>query len=204
MWFYQLGLYLVACNRKLKKKRKKGSEVAQSCLTLGDPMDCSPPGSSIHGIFQARVLRWVANSFSKKHSLNKLEFNFLSSKSIRGSGWGGSRTSKARREAPRFLENWTPLFFFSSHPNTWLLSSGCPRESEVEVGVPGIRTVFQLGEKKGEGRGLPWKPHVTTSGDISLTTSSCKDRWGFVFISLCWAHWSRFYNKEGGENTFGT
>ena len=35
---------------------KSESEVAQSCLTLSDPMDCSPPGSSIHGIFQARVL----------------------------------------------------------------------------------------------------------------------------------------------------
>ena len=39
--------------------------VAQSCLTLGDPMDCSPPGSSVHGIFQARVLEWVAIAFSK-------------------------------------------------------------------------------------------------------------------------------------------
>ena len=35
------------------------SEVAQLCLTLSDPMDCSLPGSSIHGIFQARVLEWV-------------------------------------------------------------------------------------------------------------------------------------------------
>ena len=40
------------------------SEVAQSCLTLTDPMDCSLPGSSIHGIFQARVLEWVAIAFS--------------------------------------------------------------------------------------------------------------------------------------------
>ena len=40
------------------------SEVTQSCLTLCDPMDCSLPGSSIHGIFQARVLEWVAFSFS--------------------------------------------------------------------------------------------------------------------------------------------
>ena len=37
----------------------KGSEVAQSCLTLCDPMDCSLPGSSLHGILQARVLEWV-------------------------------------------------------------------------------------------------------------------------------------------------
>ena len=41
------------------------SEVAQSCVTLCSPMDCSLPGSSIHGIFQARVLEWVAISFSR-------------------------------------------------------------------------------------------------------------------------------------------
>ena len=41
------------------------SEVAQLCLTLSDPMDCSLPGSSIRGIFQARVLEWVAIAFSK-------------------------------------------------------------------------------------------------------------------------------------------
>ena len=41
------------------------SEVAQSCLTLCDPMDYSLQGSSVHGIFQARVLEWVAISFSK-------------------------------------------------------------------------------------------------------------------------------------------
>ena len=43
---------------------KSESEVAQLCLTLSDPMDCSLPGSSIHGIFQARVLEWVAIAFS--------------------------------------------------------------------------------------------------------------------------------------------
>ena len=41
-------------------KVKSESEVTQSCPTLRDPMDCSPPGSSIHGIFQARVLEWGA------------------------------------------------------------------------------------------------------------------------------------------------
>ena len=44
------------------------SEVAQSGLTLSDPMDCSLPGSSVHGIFQARVLEWGATAFSE-HSL---------------------------------------------------------------------------------------------------------------------------------------
>ena len=43
---------------------KSESEVAQSCPTLSDSMDCNPPGSSIHGIFQARVLEWGAIAFS--------------------------------------------------------------------------------------------------------------------------------------------
>ena len=45
-------------------KVKSEKEVAQSCLTLSDPMDYSLPGSSIHGIFQARVLEWDAIAFS--------------------------------------------------------------------------------------------------------------------------------------------
>ena len=46
-------------------KVKRESEVAQSCLTLCDPMDCSPPCSSVHGSFQARVLEWGAIAFSE-------------------------------------------------------------------------------------------------------------------------------------------
>ena len=45
-------------------KMKSESEVAQSCPTLHDPMDCSLPGSFVHGIFQARVLEWDAIAFS--------------------------------------------------------------------------------------------------------------------------------------------
>ena len=45
-------------------KEKSETEVAQSCLTLSNPMDYSLPGSSIHGIFQARVLEWGAIAFS--------------------------------------------------------------------------------------------------------------------------------------------
>ena len=54
----------VGCHFLLQcMKVKSESEVAQSCLTLSDPMDCSLPGSSIHGIFQARVLEWGAIAF---------------------------------------------------------------------------------------------------------------------------------------------
>ena len=49
-------------------KVKSASEVAQSCLTLHDPMDCNPPGSSVPGIFQARVLEWGAIAFSLRHA----------------------------------------------------------------------------------------------------------------------------------------
>ena len=56
----------VSCHFLLQcMKVKSESEVTQSCPTLRDPMDYSLPGSSIHGIFQARVLEWVAISFSK-------------------------------------------------------------------------------------------------------------------------------------------
>ena len=55
----------VGCHFLLQcMKVKSESEVAQSCPTCSDSMDCSPPGSSVHGIFQARVLEWVAIAFS--------------------------------------------------------------------------------------------------------------------------------------------
>ena len=56
----------VGCHLLLQcMKVKSESEVAQSCLTLSDPMDCSLPGSSVHGIFQAKVLEWCAIAFSE-------------------------------------------------------------------------------------------------------------------------------------------
>ena len=61
------GLIFFPCPFQLKRAKWK-SEVAQSCLTLWDPVDCSPPGSSVHGIPQARILEWVAISFSKGSS----------------------------------------------------------------------------------------------------------------------------------------
>ena len=60
----------VGCHFLLQcMKVKSESEVAQSCPTLSDPMDCSLPGSSIHGIFQARVLEWGAIAFSRETDL---------------------------------------------------------------------------------------------------------------------------------------
>ena len=69
------------------------SEVAQSCPTLCDPMDCSLPGSSVHGIFLARVLEWVAIPFSRKSSQLRDQTQV---------SWTASRffTIWATREAP--------------------------------------------------------------------------------------------------------
>ena len=59
----------VGCHFLLQcMKVKSESEVAQSCPTLCDPMDCSLPGSSVYGIFQARVLEWGAIAFSKQYT----------------------------------------------------------------------------------------------------------------------------------------
>ena len=55
-------------HKGLDMTKEKESEVAQSCPTLCDPIDCSPPRSSISGIFQAKVLEWVAISFSRRSS----------------------------------------------------------------------------------------------------------------------------------------
>ena len=62
----------VGCHFLLQcMKVKSESEVAQSCPTLSDPMDWSLPGSSVHGIFQARVLEWGATAFSNMSYLEE-------------------------------------------------------------------------------------------------------------------------------------
>ena len=64
----------VGCHFLLQCIRVKSeTEVAQSCQTLHDPMDCSLPGYSVHGIFQARVLEWVAIAFSGHKQTNELQ-----------------------------------------------------------------------------------------------------------------------------------
>ena len=60
-WEWQPCHFLLQC-----MKVKSETEVTQSCLTLCDPKDCSLPGSSVHGIFQARVLEWGAIAFSMR------------------------------------------------------------------------------------------------------------------------------------------
>ena len=81
----------VGCHFLLQcMKVKNESEVAQSCLTPSDPMNCSLPGSSTHGIFQARVLEWVAIAFSVKRVWIYLKFKihtFYPDRSSAEEGW---------------------------------------------------------------------------------------------------------------------
>ena len=67
---------------------KSESEVAQSSATLHDPMDCSLPGSSIHGIFQARVLEWGAIAFSDVYIIKYIYVIKVALKLIIGEGDG--------------------------------------------------------------------------------------------------------------------
>ena len=78
---------------RIESERKWSREVAQSCPTLYDPVDCSLPGSSVHGILQARILEWVTMSFSRGY--------FQSRDRIRVFCIGGRRFNLwATREAP--------------------------------------------------------------------------------------------------------
>ena len=88
-FFFYLFIFLPCVPFKLSsEERKKESKVAQSCPTLCNPVDCSLPGSSVHGILQARILEWVAISFS------------------RGSSWLRDQT-QVSRIAGRCLTLWT-------------------------------------------------------------------------------------------------
>ena len=92
-------------------KVKSESEVTQSCPTLRNPMDCSQPGPSVHGIFQARVLEWGAIAFSHSRVCNPnlgivLLLTFLSQVEMRLSMLSGLIS-------PSFvLQNQTPSMLF--------------------------------------------------------------------------------------------
>ena len=101
----------VGCHFLLQcMKVQSESEVAQLCPTLSDPMDGSPPGSSIHGIFQARVLEWGATAFSIlmlniKNYINK---SLNISRSVTGIGIAQSVVSQ-----PDFNFLWLKVMLFS-------------------------------------------------------------------------------------------
>ena len=89
-------------------KVKSESDVAQSCPTLSDPMDCSPPGSSVHGIFQARVLEWGATAFSGNMLVQYLKTNqrIKAADQVVGGQWEG-----VDRSLPFIIQRNVQCFF---------------------------------------------------------------------------------------------
>ena len=124
--------------------------VAQSCPTLCSPMDCSPPGSSVHGILQARILEWVAAPFSRGDSppRDRTQISCIA---------GRFFTIWATREA-RFDRNasFNPPEFNYVHPIhsvRGLPGSSAGRESACSAGNLG--SVPGSGRSPGEGNGYP-------------------------------------------------
>ena len=117
---------------------KSESEVAQSCPTLSDPMDCSLPGSSVHGIFQARVLEWGAIAFSDQSRQHiKKQRRYFANK-------GPSSQVKMKSLSPvrLFATPWTaacqvPPSMGYSRQEYW---SGLPFTSPGDLPDPGIES----------------------------------------------------------------
>ena len=131
-------------------KGKSESEVAQQCPSLRHPVDCSPPGSSVHGILQARVLEWVAIAFSSNTNLNSTinllkyhiteissssswctfslatvsnKFNIFNNKYIPGLLWLENIASgKLIPKAEIVLPNVKIIWIFSSYTFLWIFS----------------------------------------------------------------------------------
>ena len=162
----------------------KWSEVAQPCLTLCDPMDCSLPGSSIHGIFQARVLEWGAISFSNAHtlilslkilaeerqmlrkshqgkhrdsfhSLNQWGLSCLPNKPCQSWGWGQGRGGSSESRWPGLDSTDT--------------GTRKPGEAPCRAAVfPSAPTVYNQGQRKAGGSSQPIGPLWVTEAKWRL------------------------------------
>ena len=91
---------------QIPQRKKEESEVAQLCPTLSDAMDCSPLGSSVHGIFQARVLEWVAIAFSQIHAWESLS-PILAQLNLKAQDW--RMLPPRARIKEFFIDSW-PFF----------------------------------------------------------------------------------------------
>ena len=127
----------VGCHFLLQcMKVKSESEVVQLCPTLCDPVDCSPPGSSVHGILQARILEWVAISFYKYDQNNRFpcveehgkatvsRFMEFGEKGYKEKGAAGTREQELEPHPSVKSRSWGSGFQ-TVVPFSWLWESGC-------------------------------------------------------------------------------
>ena len=110
--------------RKSWGPKSSESEVTQSCPTLCDPMDCSPPGSSLHGIFQAIVLEWIAISFSRGSSWPR-DRTLVSC--IAGWCFTGWATRESPKEQWKWKWKWSRFWLFAT---PWAVAYQAPPSVE--------------------------------------------------------------------------
>ena len=116
--------FLSSETSEIFRKVKSESEVAQSCLTLCDPMVSSLSGSSTHGIFQARVLEWIAISFSKESSRLRNRTRVSRIAGIRFTVWA---TFFSHQKQMKFLGTHPKIYSVRRRPK----SQKCPGSMEV-------------------------------------------------------------------------
>ena len=171
MWILKFGFKL-SCQITERRgmisyKVKKWSEVAQSCQTLCDPTDCSPPGSSIHVILQAKILEWVDISFS------------------RGSSWPRSFQTQVSRMAGKRFTLWATKEVAKSCPTRWepidcrtpgfpvlhhLLEFTLTHVHRVGDTIQDVRTCFQDGTRF-------YCRGITNSISILIVKKECLIHW---------------------------
>ena len=155
--------------------------VTQSWPTLCDPMDCIPPGSSVHGIFQARILEWVAISFSRGSSRPRDRTQVFC---IAGRFF----TIRTTREAQSHVGNGNSP---CSHLQTSQITSGRNKQDRNLLGIAAAReggeaegTALPLEEitlrhrctKRLTFRGLPWWSRVQSLSSNARISSNCRAR----------------------------
>ena len=161
--------------------------VTQSCPTLCNPMDCSPPGSPVHGIFQGRTLEWIAISYSRGSS------------QPRDQTW-------VFWIADRFFTVWatsTALWGMNSgHSWTaWFKSFGGGNKSISQRNKKVEKYLWLLGDKAGEGRGalISFVAKCSTETLLFPFVLMCKRlpavseklKWELIKEADCWRGWYR-------------
>ena len=163
------------------------SEIAQSCLTLCDLVDCSPPGSSIHGILQARILEWVVISFSRESSRPR------------------DRT-QVPRIAGRHFNLWATREDFSIYPlvGTFLEKAIAPHSSTLAWKIPWT-AAYQAPPSMGFSRQEYWSGVPLPS---PYNTAHCHKSSIFLPFSIpmgppsIWSPQPRTQHRKGSSNAW--